>query len=524
MNGELRLLISSESRIKSFAQSCKVAFTRVPKLEGTSIETGTPLRSPLISIATHLGIGCAVLFLWPYVPNLTSPPLLLQDLAEITNQPVVYVADRLPEVQDSGATERGVSGKSGIATSKTPQAIRVYRGTKPREVVVDAPRLKLVHKIARVANVVAMNMPEIAAPKIKPKSQTISLPDLDKKLPTAPAPALVVRSGRMHPAEVSAPEVSIQPKPLELAANPKLPVLRQEATPEHADIGSEQIPLPPEPVLSGTDKNTKSGAGNTNGKPDVVISKEPGDVVAIPPGEKGTLASLTLGAPTVVAAPSGNSGTGTGSGTNDLHKGPGAAERGSGPGTVGVAGNGGGGSIPGAGTGTHPRTGISISNGTVHLPSFGTGESASGQGPGQAATGAAPNIVVVASARSGGGLSSQLAPNGSRVYTIYIATHLGTAVMQYADPATVQSFTADLTAPRPIKTEVPTDATPARAIISCVIDRLGMLRDIKLVEGDDPQFSHEMLFALSSWRFRPVFRGDSPVEVKTVIGFGVRTQ
>jgi len=110
------------------------------------------------------------------------------------------------------------------------------------------------------------------------------------------------------------------------------------------------------------------------------------------------------------------------------------------------------------------------------------------------------------------------------VYTIYLATHLGTAVLQYADPTTVQSFAADLTAPRPIKTEVPGDATPARAIISCVMDRLGMLRDIKLLEGDDPQFSHELLFALASWRFRPVFRGDSPVEVKTVIGFGVKTQ
>jgi len=96
--------------------------------------------------------------------------------------------------------------------------------------------------------------------------------------------------------------------------------------------------------------------------------------------------------------------------------------------------------------------------------------------------------------------------------------------LQYADPTTVQSFAADLTAPRPIKTDVPADATPARAIISCVMDRLGLLRDIKLLEGDDPQFSHELLFALASWRFRPVFRGDSPVEVKTVIGFGVKTQ
>jgi hypothetical protein len=522
MSGELRLLIQREPRIKSFAQSCKAAFTRVPKSQAASVEMGTPLRGPLISIAVHFGVGFGILSLWPYIP--TSPQLLIEDPAEIANRSIVYVADRLPEVQDSGATERGNSGQSGIASSKTPQAVRVYRGTKPRDVVVDTPKLKLVHKIARVSNVVAMNMPEIAPPNVRAKSPSISLPDLNRALPTAPPPPLVVRAGRMHPVEENAPVVAINPKPVELTTKPKLPVLRPDAAPEHAEIGSNAIPLPPEPIPEKVDRRVTASAGNANARPDVVISKDPGDVVAIPPGDKGKLASLVVGTPVGVAAPSGDSGTGPGSRPDSGRSGPGAAEHGSGPGAIGAAGNGAGGAIPGAGKGVHPRTGIAISNGTIHLPSFGSNDTASSGGPGRPPTGEAPNIVVVASSRSGGGLSSQLAPRGGRVYTIYLATHLGTAVLQYADPTTVQNFAADLTAPRPIKTDVPADATPARAIISCVMDRLGLLRDIKLLEGDDPQFSHELLFALASWRFRPVFRGDSPVEVKTVIGFGAKNQ
>src|SRR3954454_11810547 len=294
MDGELRLLIPRESRMKSFAQSCRAAFKSVPRIQGASVEMGTPLRSPLISIAVHLGVGICILTLWPYIPDLRSPQLLIEDPSEIANRSIVYVADRLPEVQDSGATERGSSGKSGIAASKTPQEIRVYRGTKPRDVVVDTPRLKLVHKIARVSNVVAMNMPEIAPPNVKAKSAAISLPALNRALPTAPPPPLIVRSGRMHPVEENAPVVAINPKPMELATKPKLPVLKPDASPEHAEIGSDAIPLPPEPIPAGSDKSATVSAGTTSGRPDVVISKDPGEVVAIPPGDKGNLASLVV--------------------------------------------------------------------------------------------------------------------------------------------------------------------------------------------------------------------------------------
>ena len=55
---------------------------------------------------------------------------------------------------------------------------------------------------------------------------------------------------------------------------------------------------------------------------------------------------------------------------------------------------------------------------------------------------------MVASSRSGGAFNFYGALKGDKVYTIYITTALGTAVMQFADPSSAPTATPR-TLPRP---------------------------------------------------------------------------
>ena len=58
--------------------------------------------------------------------------------------------------------------------------------------------------------------------------------------------------------------------------------------------------------------------------------------------------------------------------------------------------------------------------------------------------------------RSGGALNLYGKLKGEKVYTIYIDTWLGTAVMEYADPASAaHPYAEDLVAPEPMRAELP---------------------------------------------------------------------
>ena len=85
-----------------------------------------------------------------------------------------------------------------------------------------------------------------------------------------------------------------------------------------------------------------------------------------------------------------------------------------------------------------------------------------------------PDITVVASSRSGGAFNFYGALKGDKVYTIYITTTLGTAVMQFADPSSAgHGYAEDLTAPQAMRSELPAGLPKARLVIACVLDRTG---------------------------------------------------
>ena len=64
----------------------------------------------------------------------------------------------------------------------------------------------------------------------------------------------------------------------------------------------------------------------------------------------------------------------------------------------------------------------------------------------------------------------------------------------------------------------------ARLVVDCIVDRAGILRNLKVVEGAGSAMAARMIAALHDWRFRPVLRGNEAVEVHALLGFDVDTR
>ena len=132
---------------------------------------------------------------------------------------------------------------------------------------------------------------------------------------------------------------------------------------------------------------------------------------------------------------------------------------------------------------------------------------------------------MVATSRSGGAFNFYGALKGDKVYTIYIETGLGTAVMQFADPTSAaHAYSGDLTAPEPMRADVPSDLQRSRLVIACILDRSGLLRNAQVLEPGGSEMTGKVLASLPNWKFRPVLRGDQPVEVNAILGFNIDTR
>ncbi len=280
---------------------------------------------------------------------------------------------------------------------------------------------------------------------------------------------------------------------------------------------------------------SSNGGGSTSG---VVVSSQPGSKVGLPgSGGSGALAMSPSGSDKAgLGGSGGGAGLGRGDGPGSGFSGPGAGagKEGTGPGSDPMA-RGGISPYPGSGgagtgtSGTPAMPGVSVKGGSsnvVTLPSFGSGGKAAGS-PGRSNTSPenrGPDITVVATSRSGGAFNFYGTLKGDKVYTIYIETTLGTAVMQFADPASaVHGYAEDLTAPQAMRSDLPTGLPKARLVIACVIDRSGLLRRAHVLEPATAVMTSKVLTALNSWKFRPVLRGNEPIEVNAILGFNIDT-
>jgi hypothetical protein len=229
-------------------------------------------------------------------------------------------------------------------------------------------------------------------------------------------------------------------------------------------------------------------------------------------------------------------GKGNGPGSGLQGEGSGAGKEGTGRGSDPKAGTGispypGSGGAGNGTSGTPAMPGVSVEGGTtqsIMLPSFGApGGDAPLNGPGRSSTNLhkGSGVTIEATPRSGGVFAYYDVLKGDRNYSIYIETSLGTAVMQYADAASAAHPSSEnLSAPEPMRKDLPEGLRPTRVIIACILDRSGALKDLKVIEPGAAETTSKILVALHSWKFRPAFRGNEPVEVNAILGFGIDTR
>ena len=295
------------------------------------------------------------------------------------------------------------------------------------------------------------------------------------------------------------------------------------------DMGSSVAP----PTNTGG-----NAAGNA-----VVVSGDPGKTIGLPnKAGTGTIASAPNGTARAGMGGSGGGagiGNGTGGPGSGLEgEGSGAARQGSGHGSdpntrAGISPYPGPGGAGSGTSGAPALPGVSVEGGTttVTIPSF--ADAAKGDpanGPGHSTGGkthGAPGYVIEATPRSGGVFACYGCLRGDRNYSIYLETSIGEVVMQYSDPTSAEHTSAlALAAPVVMRKDLPSGLRSTRVQFTCILDREGQLKSLKVLDAGDSteETRSKILAALQSWKFRPAFRGNDPVEVDAILGFGIDTR
>jgi hypothetical protein len=280
------------------------------------------------------------------------------------------------------------------------------------------------------------------------------------------------------------------------------------------------------------------GGGGSGGGSGIVVSDAPGSKVGNPGGGKGSLAMSPGGGdkPGLGGAGGGSGiGHGNGPGSGMIGEGPGASKSGLGRGSDpnargGISPTAGPGGAGNAAIGAPAVPGVSISGGStaiVNLPSFGSdGGRSDPKLPGRSSVkaGQGPSITIVATSRSGGAFNFYGELKGDKVYTIYLDTSLGQAVMQFADPASAaHPYAEDLLGPEKMRTDLPGGLKVSRLVIACTLDTSGRLTNLRVLEPGPALLTAKVMAALPSWKFRPAMRSNQPVAVTAILGFGINT-
>jgi hypothetical protein len=380
------------------------------------------------------------------------------------------------------------------------------------------PPVELNSARTRVSGGLSGNQAVVPPPaELKALRSHASLGALDGNQVVAPPP-VDLQKVRQH-AESSLGNAAVAPPPVDI---------NSRARGRTSLPGTAAVAAPSESSLS---KSTEA-----RGKPSsagAIVSPKPGDKAAQPAKpEPAMLAMSPAGTALGTGGAGGGSGptSGSSSGSSSAGSGSGAAFTGSGKGadasphtgTSSFAGPGGSGDRF-RGAARVPGVSVSGGNNVVTLPSFGGPEPTSG---GRSDIHKNSNgITVVAGPRAGGAMNFYGVLKGDRVYTIYFKTGAGMVSLQFADPeSAVHPYTEDLVAPQALRSEISSDIPRARLVVKCVLDRSGVLKNISILQSAGGDFEKQVLAALPGWKFSPAFRGSEPVEVNTILGFGVDTK
>jgi len=493
-------------------------------------------------------------------PPVSAPLQMTNSQARLTLPPPSVIAPPPSQVTRETATRGPGYGPGELQKQVVPPPVQVgnassrraYGGMGNADVV--PPPVQVNGTPNGRTTVAALGNPNVVAPPVQVsgvgsggRAATASLGDSK----VVPPPVQVGGVSGGHSAVASLGDSKVVPPPVQVGGSS----LRR--SPNGSFGGASVVPPPPAvsadaasglghgsrgsglggPLDAGSVTAPPSRAGGSGNGTGVVVSSQPGSTVAVPGSAgAGALAlSPSGGAKPGLGGPGGGTDIARGQGTGAAlqGEGPGGSNTGAGGGADTIARNG---ISPypgtgGAGTGSVSKPampGVSVHGGSniITLPSFGGDSSAPSAGgrSSKMKSREGPDITVVGSSRSGGAFNLYGKLEGDKVYTIYIDTRLGTAVMEYADPtSTKHPYADDLVAPQPVRADLPANLKLSRTVISCTLDRSGILRNPQVLEGSR-ETTNQVLAALSSWKFRPVFRGDQPIEVTAILGFQIDTR
>lgn len=455
MRSTVDLQVHWESRWRSFCTALRPALMRSPRpLALEQQRSPTITRAFFSSLLLHAGVIGFSLSVVPLLDIVIRPPVSVRQLQSQYEIHMIS-APYLPQLTDAGGAEQGIEGRAGGHEAYHPrQVIRISRGRKLTDTVVDAPRLNLPPTTRPVANMVVVPAkPVLAAPEISGLSQKLRTqlqsvavvpppPDISasrgRNLPGAPAPAVVPppvnptdlhasralqmpaqtpvapaprvdfgigSSRRLADAHMVVPVGTVIPPPVNAAG------LASDArrNPMQAAGGNAATPVPPAPKVDSGIAPSRSLANAHMGIPVGTVIPPPVNAAGLANGARRNpmqaaggngAGSVTLAQP---AAASGNGDPvgGNSQGGFIISSRPGqevGAVEGNHPGTLamspagsGTTGAGGSGTGSGIAHGSGPGSGIKGS---------GTGAAKSGSGPG-----ADPNVA--------GGNSTAKGPGGT---------------------------------------------------------------------------------------------------------------
>src|SRR6202521_1702986 len=169
------LLVEWSSPWEEFKSALRPALTRPPKALAGEAPIGMfPYRGMLVSWLLECLLLIALIVLPEHFVSLEIPTPTTRPQQDV----IYYSGNELPQTQDRGAAQSGKSGRAGgqQAHHRT-QTIRVARGDKPSEKVVDAPKINLPHSDSAVANLLAFK-PNPGPPPAEGLRSSLTAPTL----------------------------------------------------------------------------------------------------------------------------------------------------------------------------------------------------------------------------------------------------------------------------------------------------------------------------------------------------------
>jgi hypothetical protein len=295
-----RLLVEWSSRWEEFQSALRPALSRSPKALAGEAPVGMfPYRGMVASWLLECLLLIAVIVLPERFQSLQipAPPTRFQ------YDVIYYSADELPQTEDRGGAEAGKSGRAGgqHAHHRT-QTIRVARGDKPVEKVVDAPKVNLPHSDSAVANLLAFKS-NPGPPPAEGLRSSLTAPVMPATSVVPPSPELNSSASRKHDALTTN---VVPPAPEVPHANTRSsPTLNAVIVPPAPNVARDQIrtanaPAPTviAPAPSDTHRDLASSRVPLAQTVDVIAPP-----VSAPQRDESSRAKLTLPAPAVVAPP-----------------------------------------------------------------------------------------------------------------------------------------------------------------------------------------------------------------------------